>query len=83
MPLVMMSLELIDVFQWAHGLLTDLGLPPLLVTLVSYAALGGMVFGFGFLFVLLGVAGSLVGALIGTRFTETEQFRRILASLQL
>ena len=66
-------------------------LPKLLATLLLTflieglvgGCLGGVVFGFGFLFALLGVAGSLAGALIGTRFTETEQFRKILASLQL
>ncbi len=45
MPLVLMSLELIEIFQWAHGLLSDLGLPPVWVTVITYAVLGGMVFG--------------------------------------
>jgi NADH-quinone oxidoreductase subunit H len=44
-PLAMISLELIDVFRWAHGLLADTGLPPIWVTIISYAVLGGVVFG--------------------------------------
>jgi len=45
MPLVLMSLELAQVFQWAYGLLADLGLPPVWVTLISYGVLGAIVFG--------------------------------------
>jgi len=42
-PLV--SLELVEIFRWAHGLLSKIGLPPAWVMIVSYAALGAIVFG--------------------------------------
>ena len=42
-PLV--SLELVELFRWAHGLLSDLGLPPVWVMLISYSALAAIVFG--------------------------------------
>jgi len=45
MLLALISLELIDIFRWAYGLLIDLGLPPIWVTLVSYTVLGALVFG--------------------------------------
>ena len=45
MPSVLMSLELIELFQWAYGLLAELGLPPAWVTIISYGVLGSVVFG--------------------------------------
>jgi NADH-quinone oxidoreductase subunit H len=43
--LVAMSLELIDIFRWAHALLADTGLPPIWVTVITYGVLGLVVFG--------------------------------------
>jgi len=45
MPLVLMSLELIEIFRWAYGLLAELGLPPVWVMLISYGVIGVLMFG--------------------------------------
>ncbi len=45
MLLTIVSLELIDIFRWASGLLEGLGLPPVWVSIISYTVLGAMMFG--------------------------------------
>ncbi|MCD6249636.1 MAG: NADH-quinone oxidoreductase subunit NuoH [candidate division Zixibacteria bacterium] len=40
-----MSLELIEIFRWAYGLLAELGLPPVWVMLISYGVIGVLMFG--------------------------------------
>ncbi len=45
MPLVMVSLELIDIFRWLHARLVDTGLPPVWVQIITYTVLSGVVFG--------------------------------------
>jgi NADH-quinone oxidoreductase subunit H len=45
MLLTMVSLELVDIFRWAHGLLEGLGLPPVWVNIITYAVLGAVMFG--------------------------------------
>jgi len=39
------SLELVELFRWAYGLLVDTGLPPVWVSIISYGVLAAVVFG--------------------------------------
>jgi NADH-quinone oxidoreductase subunit H len=45
MLLMMTSLELVEIFRWAAGLLAGLGLPPVWVNIITYTVLGAMMFG--------------------------------------
>ena len=45
MFLALASFELVEIFRWAYQLLAGLGLPPVMVVIISYAVLGAVMFG--------------------------------------
>jgi len=45
MLLALASFELVEIFRWAYQLLAGLGLPPVMVVIISYTVLGAVMFG--------------------------------------